>query len=655
MSDLIGKTLAGRYCVDSFIGRGGMAEVYKVWDQERAVYLALKLLREDLAQDRIFLRRFKREADTLAKLQHPNIVRFYGLERDGLFAFILMDYVEGSNLRSEIFQLDGQPIELERMRTIIRPVCSALHFAHRMGMVHCDLKPGNIMLQQNGGVLVADFGIARMTDAATTTMVGMGTPAYMAPEQARGLDPIPQTDIYALGIVLFEMFTGGERPFTGEQTTITGTTSEKVRWEQVNLKPPSPKRWNPDISSDQEELVLRCLEKDPFNRFGSPLDLSNALELALGKKPRKIEQSAKINMPAESEEVVDQSVSRPKVGFDQRSEVGKIPWWQRWYLWAVLGLAILLIAILAWPKTPKTVVEVVVETVMVTVPIAQSIEDSPNKPTEPILTQPTKSSNRLTPTPTIHQLGIGSTMVSSKDNMVEVYVPAGEFTMGSANGDEDELPIHTVYLDEFWIDQTEVTNAMFATFLNELDNQIEGEKGWLDALDIDAYIIQRGGNWQPINYDFSDHPVVEVSWYGARAYCEWAGRRLPTESEWEKAAKGSDNLIYPWGSEINCSFAQFGGCDEKTVPVGSFPNGVSPFGVLDMAGNVWEWVADWYAADFYSSSPLENPAGPVSGKYRVLRGGSWLNDDYHARTTYRTKLRPTDSGNSIGFRCAYSP
>jgi serine/threonine-protein kinase len=284
MPSLVGQTLRNRYRVDDLIGRGGMAEVYKVWDEDRTTYLALKLLREDLAQDRIFLRRFKREAQTLAKLQHPNIVRFYGLEQDGMLAFMLMDFVEGSSLRAEIFQLDGKPMSTERIREIMRPVCSALNYAHKQGMVHCDAKPGNIMIDSSGKVLVTDFGIARMTDAATATMVGMGTPAYMAPELVRSHDPTPQTDIYALGVLLFEMLTGGERPFTGERAETTGSTSERVRWEQMNLEPPSPKQWNPDLSFQVEEVVLRCFEKEPTKRYASALDLLNALEKALVSK-----------------------------------------------------------------------------------------------------------------------------------------------------------------------------------------------------------------------------------------------------------------------------------------------------------------------------------------------------------------------------------
>jgi phosphate/phosphite/phosphonate ABC transporter binding protein len=260
-----------------------MAVVYKVWDERRSTYLAMKLLQEDLAVDRVFLRRFKREAQTLSRLQHPNIVRFYGLEQDGPHAFLLMDYVDGKSLKREIFDAGG-PLDPERVIEIMRLVCSALSYAHNEGMVHCDVKPGNVMIETSGRVLVADFGIARMTDAATATMVGFGTPAYMAPELVRGQEPEPQSDIYALGVILFEMLTGGERPFTGEKAEITGSTSDKVRWEQVNLEPPSPREWNKAINPEMEAVVRKCLAKQPRERYGSVMELMNALAAAVGEK-----------------------------------------------------------------------------------------------------------------------------------------------------------------------------------------------------------------------------------------------------------------------------------------------------------------------------------------------------------------------------------
>jgi len=316
MPEMIGRTLLNRYRVVELLGRGGMAEVYKVWDTQKVAHLALKLLREDLAQDMVFLRRFRREAQTLAKLQHPNIVRFYDLEQDDLLAFILMDYVDGVSLRGEIFRGRGKgALAKGRILEIMRPVCSALQYAHNMGMVHCDMKPANIMLEKGGRVLVADFGIARMTDAATSTMVGAGTPAYMAPEQVRGLDAIPQTDIYALGISLYEMLTGGERPFTGEYAETSGSNNEKVLWEQMRLEPPSPRIYNPGISPQLEAVVMKCLAKEPGQRFGSVLELLNALELAMPEAgaPRVEPEAGYRPAPGERQELMPAAPVSPSL------------------------------------------------------------------------------------------------------------------------------------------------------------------------------------------------------------------------------------------------------------------------------------------------------------------------------------------------------
>src|SRR5512136_2994878 len=212
MSNLIGQTLLKRYRVDEFIGRGAMADVYKVWDSQRVTYLAMKLLREDLAMDTVFLRRFRREAQALAQMQHPHIVRFYGLEEDDWLAFILMDFIEGTTLQREIHQA-RQPLSAERVLEVFRPVCGAVYYAHTQGLIHCDLKPSNIMVHNNGTILVTDFGLAHTSELAATSvmLIGGGTLGYMAPEQAQGEKPTPQSDIYALGVVLFEMLTGGER------------------------------------------------------------------------------------------------------------------------------------------------------------------------------------------------------------------------------------------------------------------------------------------------------------------------------------------------------------------------------------------------------------------------------------------------------------
>jgi len=280
MNDLTGNTINNRYFIKSIAGQGNMATVYKVWDQHRATHMAMKVLREDLAEDKIFLRRFQREAQTLSRLQHPNIVRFYGIEQEGALAYLLLDFVDGEPLRRKIFET-GEPFTEITILEILRPICSALHYAHLEGFVHCDLKPGNVMIDKRKGVYVTDFGISRMTESATATMVGYGTPAYMAPEQIRGKETTAQTDIYAVGIILYEMYSGGERPFTGERASTTGSTGDKVRWEHLNSPPTPLSSYHPHIVPEQEAIVMKCLAKDPEHRFGDALDLIDALEKAI--------------------------------------------------------------------------------------------------------------------------------------------------------------------------------------------------------------------------------------------------------------------------------------------------------------------------------------------------------------------------------------
>jgi len=275
---------------------------------------------------------------------------------------------------------------------------------------------------------------------------------------------------------------------------------------------------------------------------------------------------------------------------------------------------------------------------------------------QPLITTPTNivPTSTSTPNPVI-----GSTRISSIDGMVIVYVPAGEFTMGSEDGGDDEKPVHTVSLDAYWIDQTEVTNAMYAV------------------------CVQDGGCNEPSDTtyfsdsNYASHPVVYVSWNDANNYCSWAGRELPSEAQWEKAASWNDltkeKYVYPWGNDFSCTKGNFddetqldsyvvpGGenCDgfPRTSPVGSFTAGSSPYDALDMAGNVWEWVNDWYQGNYYATlgDSASNPQGPSTGDYRLLRGGAWLSDDNYVRSAYRGRSDPTNASGTIGFRCSRSP
>lgn len=235
-----------------------------------------------------------------------------------------------------------------------------------------------------------------------------------------------------------------------------------------------------------------------------------------------------------------------------------------------------------------------------------------------------------------------------------VFVPAGSFVMGSELGADDERPTREVYLDAFYIDRYEVTNGQYVEFLNAVEDRLErcGGHQCVDTKDEDpdSHIPYQAGRYA-VETGYENHPVIKVSWYGARAYCEYRGKRLPSEAEWEKAARGGDGRAYPWGDEFDAYRANTDYRVGDTTPVGSYPDGVSPYGAYDMAGNVWEWVADWYQA--YPGSDYRSDF--LGQKYKIVRGGSWNHPGYDARCAYRDLAHPARRILVVGFRCARTP
>jgi formylglycine-generating enzyme required for sulfatase activity len=283
---------------------------------------------------------------------------------------------------------------------------------------------------------------------------------------------------------------------------------------------------------------------------------------------------------------------------------------------------------------------------------------------------------------------MGDTIRRKSDQGSMVYVPAGKFEMGIKddnipyiltlcqefnqdcmyeNTSQLSRPAHGVKLDGFWIDKYEITNAQFAAFLNHQGNQQENGATWLSIDNPHSLIELDFDNYKPKD-GYAEHPVIEVTWYGANAYCEWVGARLPTEAEWEYAARGPENNLFPWGNTFDITRLNF--CDttcekfwktedydtgysdgySKTAPVGTYPKGASWCGTMDMAGNVWEWVADWMGP--FSVFSQTNPTGSETGTLKIIKGGAWCNAPTVFVSAYRWNYAPFGSGFNVGFRCA---
>ncbi|MEZ4641244.1 MAG: SUMF1/EgtB/PvdO family nonheme iron enzyme [Chloroflexota bacterium] len=312
--------------------------------------------------------------------------------------------------------------------------------------------------------------------------------------------------------------------------------------------------------------------------------------------------------------------------------------------------------------------------IVVVVPSTRIVTATPSPTVPPTITPtptPTPSPTRtptITPTPDAYPTEI----TRDEDGMRMVYVPAGSFLMGSAAEDvtagADEKPQHLVVLNHFYMDKYEVSVAQYAAFLNQLG----GYERACDQIDCTLprerigytnYLMEQdlgdGTTLFSAMTGFANYPANHISWYGAAAYCEYVGGRLPTEAEWEYAARGDDGRIYPWGNTApNETRAVFQSQSfEDLKPVDALPDGASPFGALGMAGSMWEWTFDWYDEDYYANSPTANPTGPETGLTKAVRGGAWPNNNEadRIRSANRLALDPVHISSTVGFRCVVEP
>ncbi len=689
----------GNYRLYEVIGAGGMAVVYRAEQLIIQRIVAIKVLSSTLAVDPEFVARFRREAETAARLEHPNIVPIYdfGAQNDTLY--VVMRYLPGGSLAQRLKRLG--PPGLADTSDLLTQIASALDHAHKSGVIHRDIKPANILLDEEGRAFLADFGIARMLDSVgNTTTTGIGTPSYMAPEQFTGQAISVRTDVYSLGVTLYVMTTG-RLPFEAD-------SQMGIAYQHANTLPVPPADVNPQLPRPVSDVIVKALAKAPADRPATPGALATAFAEALAAEnqseqtirstyfvhplpsappveehhtPPSSHPGAKVVLPVEKlllEDTRPRAVRR-RSRFPLTALAGLV-------LVACLGgLAILLTvvrprllvsgsptltaAVIAVTSTTGGRTGTALPTVspgatattrsdITAVPgaVTATLAPSPGVATAPALS---------TPTPTAIPTG-SSPGVTRKDSrgIRQVWVPPGCFMMGSDPAQDpaaqpDEIPQHQVCISQgYWLDQYEVTNTAYQAFIDDggyRRQEFWSHDGW--------QWVQTKGITGPLTFygtGSPQQPQVGIAWYEADAYARWRGGRLPTEAEWEYAARGPDSRIYPWGNTYQSGYANFdeqstgGQHSTQSTAVGSYESGKSWINAYDMAGNVWEWVQDWYDANYYQQRIVTDPQGPDSGTTKVLRGGSWFNDPGCARVACRhVRFRgrsPDSRDDAVGMR-----
>ncbi len=610
----------GKYHILEEIGYGGFATVYKAIDTHLNRTVALKVMHPYWQGDDHFVERFRREGHAMQKLQHPQIITVYESGTLDGYLYIAMEYVPGPTLK-EVLKKE-QVLPLDQAVAILEQIASALDYAHQQGIIHRDIKPANVILDSSTTsmrAMLLDFGLVKaLASSSALTSRGMliGSPEYMAPEQAnleRRSDVGPAADRYALGILAYRMLTG-RVPFPGN-TPATLNAHE-------NKPVPPPKDWRPDLPEEIANALLKMLAKNHQERFASAsafvtqlrviVDAENNLQRRnrqLATLYTQLEAAARAKRWREvlnlshNIQAIDRHYRDVQTQIDSaRQALSQPPPRQRtWHGWLMGIVSLILITLIVgwrigWLRT-----------------------HSP----------PLNSA-------------LGETWMRPRDRMVMIYVPPGTLLMGAADGDPDEKPVHMVELEGFWLDRTEVTQAQYQK------------------------CVVAGVCQSPSAPTDPTYPIVNVTWHDAVAYCAWAKARLPSEAEWEYAFRGPAAYRYPWGNiwapaplnfcDTSCTedwaTADINDSYRQLAPADTFAEGASWCGALNMAGNAWEWVQDWYDEGYYTMTPSQSPSGPPDGTQRVLRGGSWRSAPYNTRGSYRFSAPPDQRDITWGFRCA---
>jgi len=634
--NLVGQSL-GRYHILEQIGEGGMAIVYKAYDTRLESEVAVKVIRTENILPSVLeraLKRFEREAKALAKLTHPNIVKVSDYGQFEGVPYLVMPYLLGGTLKENL----GKPMPWKEAIQLLSPIAEALDYAHSQNMVHRDVKPSNILLTERGQPMLTDFGIAKVLDVEETmdltgTSAAVGTPEYMAPEQVTAKTADHRADIYALGIVLYEMVTG-RKPYTAD-------TPMAVLIKQATDPLPRPTKFVSNLPDAAEKLLLKALAKDPDDRYQSMAEMAVAMENLQSKTIKQV-----LKAPQQKKE---------------KEKREKAPLQRKWLTPAIITLVLVgmvlggVFGIPALQPQPENTPE----PIQVPVTQAEQMRTPTNEETATVVPSSTPTKDSI---PTALPL---PTEITDDFGVEMVLVPEGEFKMGfgrmvthsdwltptvpRVNRENAHLPVHAVYLDSYYIDKYEVTNLLY--------QECVGSGSCNPPFQSSSYSRKKYYG----DSEFDDYPVVYITREMASTFCNWRGARLPTEAEWEKAARGTDERLFAWGNGYSsCDHANIthgNPCVGDTTQVGSYPNGVSPYGVYDMTGNVMEWVSDWHDDSYYENSPASNPHGPEQATGIVVpRGGSWkkhIPTEYENHTYLRyLKKTPNDAEPDIGFRCA---